>query len=599
MQEASHIPTDLDACQTLIEQQARALLDMQKSTEDQSQKIVELQLQIDKLIKQLYGQKSERSVDDPNQLTLNFGDDEQSKDAMADAVLEAEKIVQEFTVRREITKQKKPRNEQLPAHLERYEVMAKSSESDTHCAEHGERIIIGYDRIETLEFGRPTLRVRVLLNPQYACACHAECGITQPERETGLVEGNRYGTSVAAEIISAKYGYHLPFYRQQNWFAGSGWCPSRSTLLNILTAAECALRPLADYYRTQLMHDQVLGCDETPVTLLTPAGLKSLHKDASERDRRRHEVLAEAMARQKPSLTARMWAYRGVTVPINVFDFTVSRTRYGPDDVLSEFRGFLMADCWTGFHQIGLRSDLRITRVACMAHARRKVFDCRTTYPAQASVLLAMFRQLYDIEDRAKELSPENRLSLRQAESIPVLTRLGEYLKSDAMSERTVLPKSDFAAAVNYIRNHWEQLQLYTTNGLIPIDNNDVEQLMKQVATGRKNWLFIGSADAGERAANLLTLVSTAHRHDLDVWMYLKDALDQLLAGSTDYQSLRADVWKLSHPEAVRTYRSEERRDTADRNRLTRAQRRLANAKNLEAAKLAAKLKEAGPQKSK
>jgi hypothetical protein len=81
--------------------------------------------------------------------------------------------------------------------------------------------------------------------------------------------------------------------------------------------------------------------------------------------------------------------------------------------------------------------------------------------------------------------------------------------------------------------------------------------------------------------------------------MYLKDALDQLLAGSTDYESLRADVWKLSHPEAVRTYRSEERRDTADRNRLTRAQRRLANAKNLEAAKLAAKLKEAGPQKSK
>lgn len=585
MQEASHIPTDLETCQTLIEQQARALLDMQKSTEGQSQKIAELQLQIDKLIKQLYGPRSERSVDDPNQLTLNFGDDEQSKDAMADAVLEAEKIVQEFTVRREITKQKKPRNEQLPAHLERYEVIAKSSESDTHCAEHGERTIIGYDRTETLEFGRPTLRVRVTLNPRYACACHPECGITQPERTTGLVEGNRYGTCVAAEIISAKYGYHLPFYRQQNWFAGSGWCPTRSTLLNILTAAECVLRPLADYYRAQLMQDQVMGCDETPVTLLTPAGLPALHKDASERDRRRHEVLAEAMAKQKPSLTARMWAYRGVTVPINVFDFTVSRARYGPDDVLSEFRGFLMADCWTGFQQIGLRSDLRITRVACMAHARRKVFDCRTTYPSQASVLLAMFRQLYDTEDRAQDLSPENRLALRQAESIPVLNRMGEYLKSDAMSERTVLPKSDFAAAVNYIRNHWEQLQLYTTNGLIPIDNNDVEQLMKQVATGRKNWLFIGSADAGERAANLLTLVSTAHRHDLDVWIYLKDALDQLLAGSTDYESLRADVWKQSHPEAVRTYRSEERRDTADRNRLTRAQRRLANAKKLAATK--------------
>ena len=111
--------------------------------------------------------------------------------------------------------------------------------------------------------------------------------------------------------------------------------------------------------------------------------------------------------------------------------------------------------------------------------------------------------------------------------------------------------------------------------------------------------LFIGSADAGERAANLLTLVSTAHRNDLDVWMYLNDALDQLLAGLTVYESLRADVWKQSHPEAVRTYRSDERRDTADRNRLTRAQRRLASAKQLAAAKLAAKEDEAKQKKAK
>lgn len=104
---------------------------------------------------------------------------------------------------------------------------------------------------------------------------------------------------------------------------------------------------------------------------------------------------------------------------------------------------------------------------------------------------------------------------------------------------------------------------------------------------------------AGECAANLLTLVSTAHRHDLDVWMYLKDALDQLRAGSTDYESLRADVWRQSHPEAIRTYRSDERRDTADRNRLTRAQRRLANAKKLQTAKLAAKTNDPEQQKSK
>jgi hypothetical protein len=211
---------------------------------------------------------------------------------------------------------------------------------------------------------------------------------------------------------------------------------------------------------------------------------------------------------------------------------------------------------WSGFQQIHLRSDARITRAACAAHARRKVHECRSSHPQQASVLLAMFRQLYDIEDRGKELSPEDRRTLRQVESVAVLKRMRDYLN-----------------------NHWQQLNLFTTEDHIPIDNNDVEQLMRQVATGRKNWLFLGSPDAGDRAATLLTLISTALRHDLDVWAYLKDALDQLLAGSTDYHSLRPDIWKLSHPQFVRTYRTEERRDTVNRTRLTRAQRRLANAK--------------------
>jgi transposase len=579
MQGATHIPTDLDACQLLILEQARVLLDIQKSKDDLSKENAELKLQISRLMQSLFGPKSERSVDDPNQRMLNFDDDDQATETISDAVLDAQKIVQEFTVRRETSKQKPTRNEQLPAHLPRYEVIAPVADADRHCVEHGERIVIGYDTTETLEFERPKLRVRVTKYPKLACVNQSQCGIMQPERATGLVEGNRYGSSVAAEIITAKYGYHLPFYRQQDWFAGSGWCPTRSTLLNILSSAEFVLRPLADHLRQMLMQDEVIGCDETRVTLVTPAMMPMLSDETSPRDRRRHEVLSEAIAKDRPSLNARMWAYRGVTVPINVFDFTVSRDRYGPDEVLSEFRGFLMADCWSGFKQIHLRSDMRITRVACLAHARRHVYECRSSHPQQSSVLLALFRQLYDIEDRGKELSPEQRLALRQAESVPVMNRMRTYLDSDAVQLPQVLPKSDFAQAVNYLNNHWEQLNLFTTDGRIPADNNDVEQLMKQVAVGRRNWLFLGSPDAGDRAATLLTLISTALRHDLDVWAYLNDALDRLLAGSTDYESLRADVWKLTHPQFVRTYRTDERRDTVNRTRLTRAQRRLANAK--------------------
>ena len=124
------------------------------------------------------------------------------------------------------------------------------------------------------------------------------------------------------------------------------------------------------------------------------------------------------------------------------------------------------------------------------------------------------------------------------------------------------------------MRNHWDALRVYLDDGRLPIDNNEVEQLMKQVALGRKNWLFIGSVAAGERAAQLMTLVSSAVRNDLDVWAYVRDVLEQLLAGSTDYDSLRPDVWKASHPESVRAYRVTERRDRADRKQRRRAARR-------------------------
>ena len=137
-----------------------------------------------------------------------------------------------------------------------------------------------------------------------------------------------------------------------------------------------------------------------------------------------------------------------------------------------------------------------------------------------------------------------------------------------------ILPKSDFAQALQYIRNHFEELQRYLADGRIPIDNNDTEQLMKQVALGRKNWLFAGSVNGGERAAGFLTLVSSAVRNDLDVWLYVKDVLDQLLAGSTDYEALLPWNWAAQHPEAIRQYRVAERRDRQNRQQAKRSQRR-------------------------
>jgi transposase len=563
---ASPLPDDLPACHALLLEQARVIVELQQSRED-------LKLLMEKLYQQLYGRRSERVVDDPNQQKIDFGDGPEVRDALADAAAEAEEIVEEVVRRKKKKKQRRPGGEKFPEHFQRYEVIVEASDEQKQCVTHGPRQLMGYDVTETLEFLRPVLRVRVTKYPKYVCPDQPGCGVGQPPRPKGLVEGNRFDTSIGAEIVTARFGYHLPYYRQQDWFAGSGWTPSRSTLLNIAAAVAAVLQPLVAYYRRLLLSCDGLGCDETTVALIVPVTIPQV--DANDpRSTRIHEVLSRAAQEGRKSIDARMWAYRPFELPIQVFDFTVSRHRDGPEEVLQDYTGKLLGDCWSGFQKIELRSDARIVRGACWSHARRKVFEARDNAPRQASVLLAMIRELFDIEDRGKGLSADERRALRERASRPVLDRVRAYLDGEALTP--LLPKSAWGKALTYLNNHWEALNVFVTDGRMPIDNNEVEQLMKQVALGRKNWLFLGSVEAGNRAATLLTIISTAVRNDLDVYAYMKDALDQLLAGSTDYHALRADVWKQSHPECIRTYRADERRDAADRHHHRRAQRRLA-----------------------
>jgi transposase len=558
------MPADLAGCQALIEQLACTIDELRREKQ-------EIELAFAELMQRAFRNRSERYLHDPNQLRLDFKDSDDAADAaegLAQAVEEAELLVKAHVRRR---RARKPRTEALPEHLPRYEVEASVPDEIKHCPEHGERTLIGYDSVETLEFERPKLRVRVTKYPKYACVGQADCGVASPERPTGLVEGDRYDTSVAAEIITAKYGFHLPVYRQQDLFAGSGWTPARSTLLNILTASAFAIGPLAEHIKQVVLASEIVGTDETGVTLLLPAALPAVDP-ADPKSQRIYEVFSEAAHKGRRSVKARMWAYRSVMQPLTVFDFTVSRHRDGPDVMLAGFRGTLLADCYSGFEGIALGSNGSIRRAACVAHARRKVFDAKETYPLESSLLLAKFQQLYDIEDRARTMSPQERGQLRRTAGADVWASMDEWLRGEAAGR--VLPKSDFGKALGYLRNHWKELQTYLSEARCPIDNNECEQLMKQVALGRKNWLFIGSVAAGERAADFLTLVSSAVRNDLDVWAYIKDVLDRLLAGETDYAALRPDTWRQAHPEAIRQYRVIERRDRADRKQYARAARR-------------------------
>ena len=207
-------------------------------------------------------------------------------------------------------------------------------------------------------------------------------------------------------------------------------------------------------------------------------------------------------------------------------------------------------------------------RPTCNAHARRKFHDALDNHPTLANTFLALYQQLYAIESETKALSPEHRRALRLERGEPIWRAIRDLLDGDAAQR--VLPKEKIREAMNYLENHWTELRRYLDDGVLPIDNNLVEQLMKQVAIGRKNWLFIGSLAAGARAANFMTLVSSAVRADLDVWQYLKGVFDALLSGSTDYPSLRPDAWAKAHPDHIRTHRQEERRATEQRKQSTR-----------------------------
>lgn len=568
------LPHDLASCQALVEQLALTVEELSQKNAQLEQEKQELHLAYAELLQRAFRHRSERYLHNPDQLRLDLGDSDDAADAaagLAEAIEEAHpheaQVIPQHTRRRP----RRKRQEHLPEHLPRVVVEAEAAPEVSTCPTHGPRQLIGYDEVETLHFQRPRLWVQVTRYPKYVCPRAPECGVASPARPSGLVEGARYDTSVAAEIITGKYGYHLPIYREQDYFAGSGWTPARSTLLNVQQSAAALLPPLMAYYREALLAGGSLGADETSVTLLLPQTIpRAIEGDPQ--SQRMHEVFSEAKRQGKPSVGARMWAYRGMAVPLCLFDFTVSRHRDGPDLFLEGFRGKLMADCWSGFQKISVRTDGAIARGACAAHARRKVLAGLEGYPHEASLLLAQFQQLYDVEDRAQALSPEERHALRQAEAPPIWAAMRTWLGSETAAR--VTPKSKLGEALGYLRNHWEPLQLYLTDPQLPIDNNDVEQLMKQVALGRKNWLFVGSVAAGERAAHLMTLVSSAVRNDLDVWAFVKDVLDQLLAGATDYHALLPHVWKQSHPEALRTYRTQERRDRADRKQRRRTLRR-------------------------
>jgi len=535
---AAPLPDDLETCQRELQHTRVTLAETAVLCEDQGEEIQSLRAELELLKRYIYGRRSERAVDSPGQGRLfSDAEAEESDDASCE------------TAEEEITCRRRRRGHgwsKLPEHLPREEVHVDVPEAERQCPCCGETMApIGEDRSERVDFRPAKIVVKVIVRPKYACS-KKHGGVQQAPPPPSPVPGGRFDFGFVAQVLTSKFADHLPLYRQQDVLARSGLELSRSTLCDIVAGSAGTLTPLAELLGERVLSRDLLGADDTPVRALDPAHPEGVR-------------------------TARFWLYYGYEAPYDVFQFHESRSRDGPQEFLQSFSGWAKVDAYGVQDGVYLKSGGRIRASCCFAHARRKFFEARSSHPRKSAEAVGMIRQLYDVEDQARELPPELRLELRQRESWPVLERLKTWLGAHA----DALPKSKFGEAVRYARNQWEELTSYVLDGRLPIDNNDTEGELRRLTIGRKNWLFLGAPEAGPRAAIIYTVVASAARHDLELWAYLCDVLEQLATGADDLTPLLPDEWAKTHPEHIRAYRGREREAKAARQREIRRRRRL------------------------
>lgn len=386
----------------------------------------------------------------------------------------------------------------LPEHLPRIE-HRHEPESCT-CGKCGkEQVLIGEDISEQLDVEPAKFFVHRHIRPQYACrACET---VTAAPIPPAVIDGGMAAVGLLAWVIVGKYLDHLPLYRLERIAARDGVTLSRSTLAEWVGRIGVVLQPLADRLTTLLLERPVLHADETPVQQLDPGNGKTRR--------------------------AYLWAYRSNVLetgpPVVVFDYQTSRAGAHARNFLAGWTGALMVDDFGGYKALFGQG---VTELGCMAHARRKYFDLNE---AQANPIaqeaLLRIAALYEIEARGREMSLAERTVLRQTEAKPLLTSMQAWLMA---TRQTVANGGGTAKAMDYSLKRWPALARYAEDGALPIDNNPVENAIRPICLGKKNWLFTGSERAGKRAAAIQSLLATAALNGLDPAAWLRGTLERL-----------------------------------------------------------------------
>jgi transposase len=470
----------------------QAAVDYKILYEESLVQIASLTHQLQELKRLIFGSKDERFVPSNNhlsQLSLDIQAEEVAQCEIADAKkIEYTRLTKES---RE-NKAQHPGRMKLPEHLERREIIIEPEQITQSSKKIGEEVT------EELEYEPGKLYVNRYVRPKYVSE-HTETIMIAPMVERPLPKAIA-GAGLLTQIVIDKYVDHLPLYRQQERFKREGIHIPYSTITDWVSNTCRLIKPLYEALRKEVITSDYLHADESPIKVLD---------------------------RDKKGETHRgyFWVYHNSIERMVLFDYQQGRGREGPAGMLKDFKGHLQTDGYAVYDFFKEKED--ITLMHCMAHARRMFYEALANDKMRSEYALSQIQLLYAIEHKAKEqsLSAEQLSRLRQSESLPILQSLGKWMTEEYIK---VLPKSPIGKALGYSIERWQQLMIYATNGKFNIDNNPVENSIRPIAIGRKNYLFAGSHEAAQRSAMLYSLLGTCRLHNVNPFIWLKNILQRI-----------------------------------------------------------------------
>lgn len=476
----------------------------QRLTEENARQALEIKLlreKIDLLIRRIFGRSSEQ-LDDGQLMLLLQGDEQPAKKDPASSaspgVLEAE--IGKRGEETQKIKARKEREARVPEHLPAVDEVIEPEEVAA-APEAWRRI--GEEVTEQLDYQPARFLRRRIIRRKYVKrdAPHQSPVIA---RLNTLQERSIAAPGLLAQIIVAKYCDHLPLYRQEQIYATRHDITiPRQSMARWLGLAADWLRPIYDHIHTGVMAGGYVQIDETPVAYLRPGNGQTKQ--------------------------GYLWACKRPGADVS-FTWATSRAARCLERIIpADFSGTVQCDGYNAYPSFAKRSEGRITLAACWAHARRKFVEAAESTPQQAGWMLLQIQHLYRIEKqlRQTQAGARQRQAVRASQSRMITERIHRAITRFKLNRRH-LPRSAMGRAIDYTLTLWPMLTVYLEDGRIEIDNNPVENAIRPTAIGKKNWLFIGEAEAGQRSAILFTLIEACRSRGIDPQTYLRDVLSRL-----------------------------------------------------------------------